>query len=520
MTDTLRTAYDAVPYFSKPITQSFPPTLEAVGLAYGMVPPPSDRATILELGCAAGGNIISIAEQFPETRIVGIDLSPRQIAEGHALVDQLGLTNISLISGSIADIDDSFGQFDYIICHGVYSWVPPEVQDAILRVSSRNLSPRGIAFISYNTYPGWHVRGMVREMMMRHDDRTLPPQQRVARARALIEQLAAITPGKTHTVYQASLAEEAAMLRTETDAYILHEQLEPYNAPVYFSEFVERAKAHGLGYLAEAKLSSSTSRKPSHLASLVSDPDDVVQWQQYIDFARGRTFRRSLLCHEDVERQRWPVADQVPQMHFAINAYRVEPDADAVREAGTDVAAFETVDGARMTTNNPFIIGTLQALTDVAPGLRSFEDIVSRLTQLEADPESAEDFSPPAVRERLAPLLLECARAGVVEAYGRAITIERTPSNAPRAGAVARALAATQSALPSRRHYHTSLSDTDRYILSYLDGSRTREELTLLVTRAMAGATLPADVVGTVVDPARLVDETIQRLALHGMLAQ
>ena len=52
----------------------------------------------------------------------------------------------------------------------MYSWVPPDVQDAILRVCSRNLAPNGIAYVSYNTYPGWHVRMMAREMLVEHDD--------------------------------------------------------------------------------------------------------------------------------------------------------------------------------------------------------------------------------------------------------------------------------------------------------------------------------------------------------------
>src|SRR5262249_32023714 len=149
----------------------------------------------------------------------------------------------------VGDADDAF---DYIICHGVYSWVPPDIQDAILRVCSRNLSPNGVAYVSYNTYPGWHRRGMVRDMLVYNDDPSLDPDQRVARARALISALAAADPdsGASHAVM---LREEAAIIADQTDFHLFHEQLEPWNEPVYFSEFVRRAGLHDLAYLAEAR---------------------------------------------------------------------------------------------------------------------------------------------------------------------------------------------------------------------------------------------------------------------------
>src|SRR5688572_10288104 len=96
MSNPLLVAYEATPYHSHPITQSFPPTLEAVALAFGIEPPPSDRARFLELGCASGGNIIPLAERFPESEFVGVDLTPGQIDVGQAAIDATGLTNVRL----------------------------------------------------------------------------------------------------------------------------------------------------------------------------------------------------------------------------------------------------------------------------------------------------------------------------------------------------------------------------------------------------------------------------------------
>src|SRR5258708_28374425 len=105
----------------------------------GMKAAPGTRCRVLELGCARGGNIIPMALARPDSRFVGIDLSPRQIADALAVVRQLGLANVELRDIDILQVGKDFGTFDYILCHGVYSWVPPQVQERIMEVCRDNL---------------------------------------------------------------------------------------------------------------------------------------------------------------------------------------------------------------------------------------------------------------------------------------------------------------------------------------------------------------------------------------------
>ena len=123
---------------------------------------------MLELGCASGDNLIPMALGLPNARFVGIDLSARQIEQGQRQVSALGLANIELRQYNIADVDASWGKFDYIICHGIYSWVPAPVRERLLAICRDNLAPNGVAYVSYNTLPGWHMRGMIRDMMIYH----------------------------------------------------------------------------------------------------------------------------------------------------------------------------------------------------------------------------------------------------------------------------------------------------------------------------------------------------------------
>ena len=171
-------SYDEVPYESHPFAQTHPSRLFTVGTLFGLRPTPVQRCRVLELGCAAGGNLIPMAEYLPDSEFVGLDLSARQVEDGKKLIADFGLKNLTLKHASILDVDASYGTFDYVICHGVYSWVPSSVQDKVLDICAKQLTPNGIAYISYNTYPGWHMRGMIRDMMQFHSGRFDSPQNR------------------------------------------------------------------------------------------------------------------------------------------------------------------------------------------------------------------------------------------------------------------------------------------------------------------------------------------------------
>ena len=121
---TPTTTYDEIPYESSPFPETHPLVTSAVSLLFGLRAPEPESCRILELGCACGGNLIPMALSLPEARCVGLDLSTRQIADGQAIVDRLGISNIELRAASILDVTAEWGLFDYIICHGVYSWDP------------------------------------------------------------------------------------------------------------------------------------------------------------------------------------------------------------------------------------------------------------------------------------------------------------------------------------------------------------------------------------------------------------
>src|SRR5436190_10239929 len=301
------TSYDELPYPSVPKVWSHPDRLATIARLYGLHPPPIRRCRVLELGCADGGNLLPMAVALPDSEFVGVDYAPRQIADGQEVVDALGLRNVTLQANDVRAVGDDLGQFDYIIAYGIYSWVPPDVQAAILRLCHEHLSPRGVAFVSYNTYPGWHLRALVREMLVYYVRDVDGLGERVVQSRSFLDFLVNATEalrqrfGSTlhFDVSGSILRAERDHLSTHADTYLAHELLEDVNEPVYFHEFVDRASQHGLQYLAEAEFAlMQLDDLPEPIADgLRRISRSRIEAEQYLDFLCNRTFRQTLLCH-------------------------------------------------------------------------------------------------------------------------------------------------------------------------------------------------------------------------------
>jgi methyltransferase-like protein/SAM-dependent methyltransferase len=292
-------SYDEVPYDNLAFAQTHPDRLAAAARVFGLQPPPIANCRVLELGCASGGNLIPMAYNLPQAEFVGIDLSRRQVDRGCDTIQAVGITNTTLKHASILDVTREWGAFDYVICHGVFSWVEVEVQEAILRIASENLAANGIAYISYNTYPGWHMREMVRHMMRYHTGQFERPAERIEQARALLAFLVSASHGSG--AYGEMLGREVERLSKTSDSYLYHEHLEQTNTPFYFHQFIERAERAGLLYLSEASISDMlTSHFPAEVAeTLERISPNILHLEQYMDFVRNRLFRQTLLVHKN-----------------------------------------------------------------------------------------------------------------------------------------------------------------------------------------------------------------------------
>jgi methyltransferase-like protein len=411
---------------------------------------------------------------------------------GRAIVDQLGLKNIELRSLSILDVDDTFGTFDYIICHGVYSWVPAAVQDKILDICVRNLSPQGVAYISYNTYPGWHTRAVAREMMSYHVAQFTEAQVQVQQARAFLDFLVRAVPNSEST-YGRLLREEANLLKPAPDAYLFHEHLEAENHPLYFHQFVQRARDRELQYLGESWFHTTVHDLPPAIQATVQEiSTDLLRMEQYLDFIRNRTFRRTLLCHQGVTLNRSPPPEMLATFHASALARPLSAQPEVRSSAVEQFRADSDGTGPTVSVSLPILKAALVCLFEAWPRALAFNDLWTAIGERLGPAAGAESNG----RTLLAEGLLYCYLSNLVALHVHPPTFAQEPGPRPTASPLARLQAATATRVTNLRHRLVNLSDLERVVLPHLDGNHDREALLEVLAAAAANGVLAIEADG------------------------
>lgn len=470
MTAALRTSYDEFPYQSVPLRQTHPDHLATVASLFGFDAPDVARARVLEIGCGSGGNLIPMAASYPESTFVGIDLSAVQIAHGASEIEALGLRNIRLQAVDVMAFD---GQevFDYIIAHGIYSWVPAPVQDRILALCASLLATAGIAFVSYNTLPGWRMLSTVREAMLYHSRDVEDPQARVAKARATLDFLADAVPDRD-SAYGRLLQLAAEHIRQKPDYYVLHEYLEEANEAVYFEQFVERIAARGLRYLGDSDVRTMLpiGLAPKVEATLNRIAPGLMRREQFLDFLKSRSFRQSLLIRAGATLDRKLSAARVMTLRVAA---QVQRDAAPVDLASDRPETFRFADGRSVEASSRIVKSALAILASQWPLAIPFD----RLHQEAAAVLGGGAYDTPAERDLLAAEILRLHLGGAAELHRAAPPFVLALGPRPEASAIARRDAPRGAASASLRHEPIVLREVERGLLPLLDGTRTRAEI-------------------------------------------
>lgn len=480
------TSYDEVPYPNISHRESQPDRLATLATLFGMDPAPIERCRVLELGCASGGNLIPIALTLPESHFVGLDYAARQIESGQALVKQLGLQNVELHHLSILDIEPEFGKFDYIIAHGVYSWVPPEVQEKILAICRHNLAPNGVAFVSYNTYPGWHMLEMAREMMLYHTREMEEPHARAQAAREMISFVAEGAPPQQQgyasflKTYAALRKQQQGEEQDDARSFLIHDDLSEHNSPLYFHQFAQRLEAHDLQYLAEAEFAVMLPFNfPAEVAQRLGEfASSQIEMEQYMDFLYNRSFRKTLICHREVELNRNVQATPEALAPFVI-ASQARPASETPDIQGRTVEQFRIQEGAALTSDHPVTKAAMCHLQAIAPQGIRFDTL---LAEASAQVYGTAGPSPAQAREDAQLLATSLLRGfsyhtSLVELHCYLPAFVTEASERPLASPYARLQGQERTIVTNLRHERVTLDPFTRHLLPLLDGNHTREQL-------------------------------------------
>ena len=484
--------YDAVGYVGRSNPLSHPDVLATVATLHGLSPPAVASCRVLDVGCGDGANLLPMAAALPDGQFVGCDLSPRAISVAREAVAQLGLGNVTLVEGDLRELPDAFGQFDYVVAHGFYSWVPPAVRDALLALAAARLSPNGLLFVSYNAYPGCHVRRAAWETLRFHVEPLEGARARLDAARALAAALA--EPGRVQDETDALLRREFARIAAEPDGALYHDDLGVPNDPLYFHQFAAHVQSHGLAFGCEAKLFNSAGLGLAPKMQSIVSGLDRLEREQYLDFACLRRFRQSVLCRAEHAAALALVPENAAAMHVAASS-------SLMRAAAQGKPLLNPV-------RRPLGPAEAQTLRKVFERVLEIAPRALPVAELESWLRGAAATSP---EGSLVALLLDACLADEIQFHVHPPRLTESASTRPLASAVARWQARRGAAITNLRHETMQIADpSPRAVLALLDGTRDRAAL-----EAAAGTALGA---GDAAARRQRIDEYVRQFGRLGLL--
>ena len=481
------TKYDVEGYPYSIRSFSHPARIGALAQLYGHSAAPFGACRVLEIGGGDGINVINMAVAAPGSEFVNYDLSSVAVADGRSLVQDIGIQNMRMEAMDILDAGEDLGQFDYIIAHGVYAWVPPSVRSGLMAMIGRILSPRGIALISYNALPGCHFRRAVRDLVYRAAAPYETAQDRTQAARQMLEfhrrHWDQTQPG------QAVFLSESERILEGRNNVLFHDELSDEWHPQFVADVVAAARMNGLDHLGDMQTELI---KPAlfpddfaHEAEAICGPDPVAI-EQMRDYRDARSFRITLLRRAGDSLDRRFDSRRLDGLY--VDA-KFDPLAEHEREG--KAFGWKAANGLQICTSDKRLDQLFRRLTKAWPQALPVAEIATD-----------DDL-----REAIGRLFA----AGGIGLVSEPYALTTAPAAKPTASRVARAQAVRGiREIATLRHAQIRLDDEKTVtLLNALDGTRDRRALVDLMRQHTTGSHASL---------AQEVERTIGMLISHGLI--
>ncbi|MBB6249480.1 class I SAM-dependent methyltransferase [Nitrospirillum iridis] len=280
-----------------------PASIAYAALQCGYQAPRLDRPfRYLDLGCGHGYSPLLFASLFPQGHFMGVDFNPVHVTSAEGLRQAAGLDNASFSAASFQDLATDergpSGDCDFIVMHGIMSWVSETVRREIGAVIRRRLKPGGIVYASYNCQPGWAGKMPIRALMVdAYAVTTGTVEERVNKVRAFLRQMA--DTGALYFDANPAIKQQLEAIESLDAGYVAHEYLNEYWRVFYHKEMATFMGGHGAGFIGSGTHADNVPllavpEKPRALMAAM--PTSLLR-EGVRDMALNRQFRRDIYAN-------------------------------------------------------------------------------------------------------------------------------------------------------------------------------------------------------------------------------
>ena len=434
---------------------------ETLGFLFGLDVAPADNARVLSIASGNGRNIIPQAARYPNSEFLAFDNDKEVIKEAKEYAAYLGLKNIVFKHASVQSIELDENSFDYIICHGLYSWVDKEIQKSILDLTQRVLKETGLAYISFNCLPGWYERGKLQKLLLEKTASIKGDEEKVSIARKELKDLKEKTSEK-------HIETEITHCLAQSDAFIFHELLNKDARAFHLRQFVAEANGRGLYYLADAYPKRMRAYRIEESTQLLDEGErqnivglSRVKQEQHMDHMLPLSFRALLLSKQNVEH----ATCDVQRIKQCFLSSPLLPEKEKVDVFATQSILFYGPQDSSAEIREPFLKAFFLSFRHIWPDALPFEELCSLATKL-----SGGEFK----EEELLEEIKKFYFFGLLDIQKQKIIEEGAEREVPKH---IRYEALHSRWVTTKKHEFVPIDDMDAAILPLLDGKTTEAEL-------------------------------------------
>lgn len=357
-----------------------PAWLDLVALIGGVKSPARDSGFAwCDLGCGQGVTAAILAATHLKGAFYGIDAMPAHIEHAKRLAAEADAPNAYFHAADFAAAGVlPLPRFDYIVMHGVYSWVGAPVRGQLRRFIDAHLKSGGLVYVSYNALPGWTgdlpFQHLVRELAANLSGNSAA---RFDGAAGLIGKLAeAGAPSLASSYIVDELGKRSSDYRPH---YLVHEFMHAGWQPFYVTELRQDLEEIGLVPVGSALIAENFDSwmLGRRARKLVAGVADLGQRELVRDFCIDQRFRCDVFARDAARLSAVEQRDGLLSAGIAL----ARPPATITYELATPAGRVR-YDNAAARAIIASLMSGIRRLADIPSGFASGGDLIANMLVL------------------------------------------------------------------------------------------------------------------------------------------